>query len=198
MINKEKALKKSKNKPFMSYDSQGRKIWEVRRVVAKKTPKSKPTLWKVEWEGFPKNSTTWEPRNSFDYDPDTLLQENDESKKETNSISQKVFQISARTVQIRYQKPFSDLDWLKQQLENKRGTLKKYLLVSDKMNSLTYAHCVFEKKVESKNSKIFDLFYEGDIFQAEFHGCRSPKSLIKNVQKCKFAEYLCIKSNLLS
>ena len=107
MIGKKTLSKIAKEDAFMSYDTQGRQVWEIKQISEKKFLKKwQQTLWKVEWKGFAKKYSTWEPRTSFSFDPDTLLQGNCEMRKDSNHLRMKTFRISAKAIQIRYQKHF--------------------------------------------------------------------------------------------
>ena len=79
-VNQTKKAAKPKDscskKPSKNYHGDaptGQEIWDVEKVVDKKIEPNGRELYLVKWKGWPKSDSTWEPRESFDCDPETLL-----------------------------------------------------------------------------------------------------------------------------
>ena len=50
-----------------------KEVWEVEKIIEKKIDPDGKTLWLVKWKGYSMKESTWEPRESFYYDPDEFI-----------------------------------------------------------------------------------------------------------------------------
>lgn len=71
------------SKHFKGTDSSGKEVWEVEKLLAQKIDQNGNKLYLVKWLGWPNSANTWEPRESFICDPETLVK--DKNYKEIHS-----------------------------------------------------------------------------------------------------------------
>ena len=82
----------NKRQGFLGTDDLGREVWDIESVIEKKIENGKP-MWCVKWRGWPE--PTWEPRESFYFDPDASLAE-DSIEKENQPLAKNEITISKK------------------------------------------------------------------------------------------------------